>query len=352
MMLDYSENRTRDAWRELDRATWHYHQLRHWSITVENLLPSRLQYQEPPYALPEALLAPVTHNDPRDPYIAARNVATALATDNDDSLTHEETSPSEPQGSSPQRARQVNARGQGSNANEAGGQGGAPTVRECTFSGFMKCNPTVFHGHEGAVELSRWFEKTEMVFRISECAEARKVKFVAATLQGRTLTWWNSQVATRGLEAANQIGWTKMKRLMTEEFYLCPIEVTFIGSKPTSLNEAVRMAHALMKQKAQAQTERIAEGNKRKCESSQGGNNGGYAGNKRLCNRCRKHHFGYCKVVCNNYEKAGHMARDCKGKAIATGANARPTVTCYDCGEKGHTRNYCPKRKDPQGEEA
>ncbi|GJU26805.1 putative reverse transcriptase domain-containing protein [Tanacetum coccineum] len=339
-----------------------------------------------------------------------------------------------------ERARQVNARGQGGNANEAGGQGGAPAVRECTFSGFMKCNPTVFHGHEGAVELSRWFEKTEMVFGISECAEARKVKFAAATLQGRALTWWNSQVATRGLEAANQIGWTEMKRLMTEEFcpieeiqrmehelwnlkvkdfdisaytqrfhelvQLCPemvpterkkieayirgltdnIKGTVIGSKPTSLNEAVRMAHALMEQKAQARTERIVEGNKRKWESSQGGNNGnnrnnnrdntrhnqqnnqrqgnaramttapaeqgGYAGNKPLCNRCRKHHFGYCKVVCNNCGKAGHMARDCKGKAIATGANVRPTVTCYDCGEKGHTRNYCPKRKDPQGEEA
>ncbi|GKA23272.1 putative reverse transcriptase domain-containing protein [Tanacetum coccineum] len=46
------------------------------------------------------------------------------------------------------------------------------------------------------------------------------------------------------------------------------------------------------------------------------------------------------------------MARDLKGKAVATGANARPTVTCYDCREKGHTRNYCLKRKDPQGEEA
>ncbi|GJS43329.1 putative reverse transcriptase domain-containing protein [Tanacetum coccineum] len=339
-----------------------------------------------------------------------------------------------------ERERQVNARGQGGNANEAGGQGGAPAARECTFLGFMKCNPTVFHGHEGAVELSRWFEKTEMVFGISECAEARKVKFVAATLQGRALTWWNSQVATMGLEAANQIGWTEMRRLMTEEFcpieeiqrmehelwnlkvkdfditaytkrfhelaQLCPemvpterkkieayirgltdnIKGTVIGSKPTSLNEAVRMAHALMEQKAQARIERIAEGNKRKWESSQGGNNGnnrnnnrdntrhnqqnnqrqgnaramttapaeqgGYAGNKPLCNRCKKHHFGYCNVVCSNCGKAGHMARDCKGKAIATGANARPTVTCYDCGEKGHTRNYCPKRRDPQGEEA
>ncbi|GKD57038.1 hypothetical protein Tco_1290425, partial [Tanacetum coccineum] len=32
MMLDCSENRTRDAWRENDRATWHYHHLRRWSI--------------------------------------------------------------------------------------------------------------------------------------------------------------------------------------------------------------------------------------------------------------------------------------------------------------------------------
>ncbi|GKG14028.1 hypothetical protein Tco_0350988 [Tanacetum coccineum] len=31
--------------------------------------------------------------------------------------------------------------------------------------------------------------------------QARKVKFAAATLQGRALTWWNSQVATMGLEA-------------------------------------------------------------------------------------------------------------------------------------------------------
>ncbi|GJT31438.1 putative reverse transcriptase domain-containing protein [Tanacetum coccineum] len=50
-----------------------------------------------------------------------------------------------------ERERQANARRQGNNG--AGGQGGAPAARECTFLGFMKCNPTVFHGHEGAVEL-------------------------------------------------------------------------------------------------------------------------------------------------------------------------------------------------------
>ncbi|GKE87749.1 hypothetical protein Tco_1565224 [Tanacetum coccineum] len=39
----------------------------------------------------------------------------------------------------------------------------APAVRECTFAGFIKCNPTGFHGTEGAVELRRWFEKTKSV---------------------------------------------------------------------------------------------------------------------------------------------------------------------------------------------
>nr|GEY84904.1 reverse transcriptase domain-containing protein [Tanacetum cinerariifolium] len=80
-------------------------------------------------------------------------------------------------------------KGEGSNANETGGQDRAPPVRECTFSSFMKFNPTPFHGKEGAIELCRWFEKSEMVFSISDCAEKNKVKFAAATLQGRALTW-------------------------------------------------------------------------------------------------------------------------------------------------------------------
>ncbi|GKF05046.1 hypothetical protein Tco_0035714 [Tanacetum coccineum] len=76
-------------------------------------------------------------------------------------------------------------------------------VRECTFPGFMKCNPTVFRGVEGAVELRRWFEKTESVFEISKYTEGKKVKFIAATLEGPTLTWWKTKVATMGLETVN-----------------------------------------------------------------------------------------------------------------------------------------------------
>ncbi|GJZ11182.1 hypothetical protein Tco_0545941 [Tanacetum coccineum] len=81
-----------------------------------------------------------------------------------------------------ERARQANAGNNASGSGQARGQVTAPVVRECTFAGFMKCNPDNFCGTEGAVELRRWFEKTEMTFGISECAEDKKVKFVAATL--------------------------------------------------------------------------------------------------------------------------------------------------------------------------
>ncbi|GKA13712.1 hypothetical protein Tco_0693358 [Tanacetum coccineum] len=46
------------------------------------------------------------------------------------------------------RARRANVSGAGGSR-----QGGAPAARECTFVGFMKCNPTIFHGIEGAVKL-------------------------------------------------------------------------------------------------------------------------------------------------------------------------------------------------------
>nr|GFA08696.1 hypothetical protein [Tanacetum cinerariifolium] len=233
-----------------------------------------------------------------------------------------------------EQARQANVRNEASGSRLARGQDAAPAARECTFAGFMKCNPTAFCGTEGAVELLRWFEKTENVFGISECVEGKKVRFAAATLQGPSLTGWNSKTATMGLETMNRMPWTEMKQPMTTEFcsieerfneltLMCPrmvelervkvdayiqgltnnIKGEVTSSRSANLSEAVCMAHKLMDQKAQARDERILEGKKRK-----------------------------------------HKPRYCKEKNVATGANALPIPTCYDCGEQGHTRNRCLKK--------
>ncbi|GJX27921.1 hypothetical protein Tco_0236000, partial [Tanacetum coccineum] len=121
------------------------------------------------------------------------------------------------------------------------GQDVAPVVRECTFAGFMKCNPTVFRGTEGAVELRRWFEKNESVFGISECAEGKKVKFFAAILQGPALTWWISKIAIMGLETVNQMPQTEMKQFekkkcQTKSSFAKPYDVNAPGPSRNSPN--------------------------------------------------------------------------------------------------------------------
>nr|GFA44719.1 hypothetical protein [Tanacetum cinerariifolium] len=121
-----------------------------------------------------------------------------------------------------ERARQANVKNDANGSRPVMGQDAAPAICECTFAGFMKCNPAVFRGVEGAVELPRWFKKTKSVFEISECVKGKKVKFDADTLEGLALTWWKTKVATMGLEKVNQMPWTEMKQSMTAEFY--PIE--------------------------------------------------------------------------------------------------------------------------------
>ncbi|GKB23844.1 hypothetical protein Tco_0863245 [Tanacetum coccineum] len=48
-----------------------------------------------------------------------------------------------------------------------------------------------FRGTEGAVGLTRWFEKLESQFGISNVVERNKVKFASSTLLDSALTWWN-----------------------------------------------------------------------------------------------------------------------------------------------------------------
>ena len=109
----------------------------------------------------------------------------------------------------------------GLNANQENNPGsGATRNRECTYKAFRTCNPKEFHGTEGAVGLLTWIEGMESVLHISKCAEVNKVEFAACLLQGRALTWWNTQVQNRGRETANRLTWEEFKRMLKEEY--CP----------------------------------------------------------------------------------------------------------------------------------
>ncbi|GKB02046.1 reverse transcriptase domain-containing protein [Tanacetum coccineum] len=88
------------------------------------------------------------------------------------------------------------------------------------YKGFMSCQPSYFNGTEGAVGLIRWFEHTESVFSRSKCVEEDRVTFATGTLTDDALSWWNAYAQPIGIEQANRITWTELKRLLTNKY--CP----------------------------------------------------------------------------------------------------------------------------------
>ncbi|GJY94732.1 putative reverse transcriptase domain-containing protein, partial [Tanacetum coccineum] len=163
--------------------------------------------------------------------------------------------------------RNTSSAGGPGNVGDAGNAGGlerAQPAKDCTFSSFMKCGPTQFHGKEGAIELCRWFEKIECTFGISECAERNKVKFAAATLQEEfcpeeEISRMKDELRHLRLKDNDIAAYTNQ---FNELVLLCPdvvpttkkkigqyikglpsyINSETYSSKPTTLNEAVRMA--------------------------------------------------------------------------------------------------------------
>ncbi|GJU30754.1 reverse transcriptase domain-containing protein [Tanacetum coccineum] len=107
-----------------------------------------------------------------------------------------------------------------SNPNRNTGPTGTPVAKTGNYKEFVSCQPFYFNGTEGAVSLIRWFERTESVFSRSHCAEENKVTYATGTLTDDALSWWNSYAQPIGIDQANQITWTELKRLLTDKY--CP----------------------------------------------------------------------------------------------------------------------------------
>ncbi|GJS19623.1 putative reverse transcriptase domain-containing protein [Tanacetum coccineum] len=190
--------------------------------------------------------------------------------------------------------------------NNGSGPRPAQTARECSYSEFLKCKPLDFKGTEGVVGLTRWFEKMESVFSISNCPAASQVKFATCTLQDDALTCVKA-------------------------------------SKPKTMQEAIEFTTELMDEKTHAYAERQAEKKRRYDDLSKNNQNQqqqnkrqntgqaytagnsdrkSYAGPKPLCSKCNYNHE--------------------EGQRIA-----------YECGAQGHFRRNCPKlRNNDRGNQA
>nr|GFA34004.1 reverse transcriptase domain-containing protein [Tanacetum cinerariifolium] len=92
-------------------------------------------------------------------------------------------------------------------------------VKRGNYKEFINYQPFYFNGTKGAVGLIRWFEQTESVFSRSNCAEENRVTFATGTLTDDALSWWNAFAQPIGIEQANRITWTELKRLLTNKYF-------------------------------------------------------------------------------------------------------------------------------------
>nr|GEW51882.1 reverse transcriptase domain-containing protein [Tanacetum cinerariifolium] len=95
------------------------------------------------------------------------------------------------------------------------------------YKEFISCKPFYFNGTKGAVGLNRWFERTESVFSRSKCAKEDRVTFATGTLTNDAISWWNAYAQPIGIEQANKIAWTELKRLLTNKTMSSPNHPTF-----------------------------------------------------------------------------------------------------------------------------
>nr|GEX20395.1 reverse transcriptase domain-containing protein [Tanacetum cinerariifolium] len=86
----------------------------------------------------------------------------------------------------------------------------------CSYKEFLACNPKDYDGKGDAIAYTHWTEKMELVQDMSGCGDNQKVKYIVGSFICKALTWWNSQVQTRGREAAVDMTWL-VPHLVTPE---------------------------------------------------------------------------------------------------------------------------------------
>ncbi|GJW26214.1 reverse transcriptase domain-containing protein [Tanacetum coccineum] len=112
--------------------------------------------------------------------------------------------------------------------------------KACNYKEFRAVMHENFCGTEGAVGLTRWFEKLESQFGISNVAEGDIVKFASSTLLDGALTWWNVYVRSVTLDTAHATPWSDFKAMFIRKY--CPRnEIKQMENELWNLKEKTRV---------------------------------------------------------------------------------------------------------------
>nr|GEW78000.1 reverse transcriptase domain-containing protein [Tanacetum cinerariifolium] len=225
------------------------------------------------------------------------------------------------------------------NGDKSHSSGGGPTrlvqsVRACSYSDFMNCQPLNFRGTKGVVGLSRhnaayamtWGTlKKKLTDKYCPKDEIKKLE----------IKLWNLKV--RGNDVAAYTQRFQELALMCTKFladetkkvdkYISGlpdnIHENVMSARPKTLDEAIELANDLMDKKLRTYAERAY--------TASPGEKKVHTGNLPLCTKCNYHHTRQCVPKCNNCKKYGHATRDCQNNGNANG-NGRARGKAYVLG--------------------
>nr|GFA40963.1 hypothetical protein [Tanacetum cinerariifolium] len=243
---------------------------------------------------------------------------------------------------------------------------------------FLACNPKEYDGKGGVVILTRWIEKVESVQDMSGCSIDQKVKYIAGSLVGKALTWWNSQIRTLSREvvletelwnhamvgvghAAYTDMFHELARLVSHlvtpesrkiERYVYGLSLQIRGMVTATEPKTIQKAGEPSKDKnGRDNNKRTRIGNAFATTANPVGRENTGASPK--CTTCNSYiaFKGPCRT-CFNCNRSGYLVKDCRGMPRNVNpVNARnPTVrACYECGSTDHIMYACPRLNRAQG---
>ncbi|GJW33032.1 putative reverse transcriptase domain-containing protein [Tanacetum coccineum] len=249
------------------------------------------------------------------------------------------------------------------NANR-GNPGGNPANNNqgCSYKTFISCNPKELYVNEGVVGLLSWIEGMESKLHISKSSDNSKVEYAACLLQCRALTWWNTQMQTRGCEAALQLTWEEFKKLLLEEY--CPkSEVqkelefwnhTMVGSDvdkyTTQFHELTKLVPHMVTQEDKRIDRYIWDLAPELRGMVTSANPNTIQSVVVLAN-----HLTNDAITSGVWKKdnVGNKRREenqSRNRSGGRATNDRPVLTCFECGSRNHLRNTCPKLNKALGQ--
>ncbi|MFS8017350.1 putative nucleotidyltransferase, Ribonuclease H [Helianthus anomalus] len=89
-----------------------------------------------------------------------------------------------------------------------------------SFKQFKACGPKEFTGEDGPTAMFHWFDSVEVTLRQSGCPENLRTLNATGVFQSRALDWWTTERNKRGNDAAYELTWEELKKIMIDEF--CP----------------------------------------------------------------------------------------------------------------------------------